>query len=1582
MSILCRLPVVLFFFCLSSLGVSGATNLSSWVFPGPSGRMIRQPDALGNRVLDYSGVGYKGGTVSIPDVAVKTNLSPVVGDNGPGIQAALNYVASLPLDTNGFRGAVLLSAGSYAISNSITISASGIVLRGAGASTNGAGTILRAAGPRPTADVATNSVPLIIVSGSGSGSTSGTARNITNNYVPAGACSFSVDNTGGLAVGGRVMITRASPANWIQAIGMSGIVTNGDGTTNAVNPAWTAGKFNVPSERFITRIEGSRVMIDAPLTCAIESQYGGATIQTYSWPGRINNVGIEDVFGVSDFDPSVTSTTGASSSYYADELHAMRFIEATAVENAWVRRVAAQAFAYSCVTLDGGARNMTVRDSSSLDPVSIITGERRYAFGLQDAQNCLVQNCYTRRDRHQFVTDSLDTGPNVFVDGYSDIAYSECGPHFRWGTGAIWDNVTVNGDSANGVLAVRNRGDLGTSHGWAGANEVVWNSRAADAKGGFTAESPPTARNWLIGSIGKLVSNAEAIPYPAPAGTYDSRNTNVFPNSLYYAQLQDRLAAPNLQTREYWLGVIDQFVSSGPTGEVVTVDAAWRSAVQAAAGSAQVNNFDVVTNNQWVPFTCNFSLGTTDRIVGATLVLAMRSYSGTSTNETLYLNSIANSNRFSSLGWLPIGTGTNTTVRVLDLGGQLGLLTNGMLNVAVMDDVGIDWAMLELQVVPVQTLYTNAIRPVADAYVRGGTNAGSNYGTNTTLDVQADASTNNQRQAYLRWNLTGYSTGFQQARVRLTPGSAGRSGLEHGLALVTNSTWIESAINWNNQPGGGKRFATWIPAASVPVEIMVTPQAQAALAADGQLSFELFSLNISNNISSPGLVSYASRVNPNAAFQPQLLLLYSNTVPGVSLIVDQTLPVNSSTGPLPFTVGDPVYAANLLTLGAIASNPTLVPATNIVFSGSLSNRTVTVTPALGQSGSALITVIVTNPAGMTAGSQFSLLVTNGGLPGISVIGNQVIAANTNTGPIPFTISDPAYNVSLLSLGALCANTNLVPAAGLVFGGAISNRTLTVTPASNQTGSVLITVTVTNPAGATAFSPFTLSVTNAGGTTPGSGSWLVDASGDWNNSANWTGGVIATGADMTAAFAIDVTANRYVNNNSPRTLGSLVFSDASSGSPGAWFVTNNPITIQVSNGAPTISVSNVTATINSVLGGNQGLTLQGNGVLVLGGANLYDGATTIASGALRAGNASALGAASSGTTIANDPTARLELAGSITVAEPLAINCKSGSSGNVPAVLNVSGTNMLAGSISLLTGGSYWTFESAAGKLLVTGNTTNPTTTNVRTIWLRGAAEGDWLSAIGDSAGGLVTAIRKDDSGLWTLSGNNTYTGNTVVSNGTLQVNGLVRGGVVSVYGGALGGTGLITVPVTIYSGATLAPGISLGTLTISNSLTLSAGSTTVVELNAQALTNDVVRGLSTVVYAGTLSVTNLAGTLAGGQSFRLFNATSSSGNLSLTPASPGANLVWSFNPTNGTLSVLSLAPPQFKQFGWSGDGNFTMSGTGPTNAVYRVCATTNLAVPLSNWMAVSTGSFAGGVFSFTDLQATNQNCRFYRVVTP
>jgi autotransporter-associated beta strand protein len=426
-----------------------------------------------------------------------------------------------------------------------------------------------------------------------------------------------------------------------------------------------------------------------------------------------------------------------------------------------------------------------------------------------------------------------------------------------------------------------------------------------------------------------------------------------------------------------------------------------------------------------------------------------------------------------------------------------------------------------------------------------------------------------------------------------------------------------------------------------------------------------------------------------------------------------------------------------------------------------------------------------------------------------------------------------------------------------------------------------------------------------------------------------------------------------------------------------------MTLQVSGGTPSITATDITARIYSTLAGTQGLSKQGNGTVVLSGANTYTGTTSISAGGLRAAHNNALGSTSGITSIGNAADARLELENGLTISEPITIGCKGSANGNVPAVVNVSGTNTLSGTLTLTTGGSFWTFEAASGKLRVTGNATNTTTTNVRSIWLRGTAVGEWSGVIGDSAAALSTAVRKDDSGVWILSGNNIYTGNTTVSNGTLLVNGTVAGAGISVYGGALlGGTGVITAPVTIFPGATFSPGTSIGTLTINNSLVLSAGSSTFVEVNAQTLGRDFVTGLSSVTYGGTLYINNLAGTLTAGQSFQLFNAVSASGNFSNILPAPGAGLAWDFNPASGTLGVVSTAPPQVTSWGIDGSGNFTISGSGPNGQPYRVLATTNVALPVGSWTPVVTGSFSGGVFSFTDPQTSGSSQRFYRVVVP
>jgi len=80
--------------------------------------------------------------------------------------------------------------------------------------------------------------------------------------------------------------------------------------------------------------------------------------------------------------------------------------------------------------------------------------------------------------------------------------------------------------------------------------------------------------------------------------------------------------------------------------------------------------------------------------------------------------------------------------------------------------------------------------------------------------------------------------------------------------------------------------------------------------------------------------------------------------PTIGAINDQTILVNTSTGALSFTVGSGQVDPGALMLSGASSNVTLVPDGSIVFGGSGAERTVTVTPAADQTGSATITVAV------------------------------------------------------------------------------------------------------------------------------------------------------------------------------------------------------------------------------------------------------------------------------------------------------------------------------------------------------------------------------------------------------------------------------------------------------------------------------------------------------------------------------------------------------------------------------------------------------------------------------------------------
>ncbi len=514
---------------------------TSLVYPGTDGNLVYIADSLGNKIPDFSNAGYKGGGVSIPYVAIKETIWPVLGDNSDNIQAAIDRVSALPLDASGFRGAVLLKMGIYNLNKPINISASGVILRGEG--TSDVGTILVGKLEEVSADNRGASLErqgfgrrsaLINISGqSGVTIQEDTKQLITDSYVPVGSLSFTVKSVKDFKAGDKIIVRRIGNEDFIKEIGLD--------EESVGRYRWRP--FNVDYDRVITKIEGNTITIDAPIFCAVDERWGGGEIYKYNDAGRIENVGVENLRGISEYDPTVRMTSYGNmdrgnwdapdrqhyegDEYYADENHYFTFINLTNTVNSWVRNISALHFGSSVVSASRGTKWITIQDCVSREPVSIRAGARRFTYQLS-GQLSFVQRCYSQKGRHSFVNGTGASG-NVFMDCIAENPYSTSEPHANWVTGALYDNVKA-------PLTARYWKDIGM--GWTSANVVFWN-----CEGDYLIQSPPTAENYSFGHIGvnAVIFNAVFQDLTKPNGHVESMDKHVTPKSLYLTQLKERL---------------------------------------------------------------------------------------------------------------------------------------------------------------------------------------------------------------------------------------------------------------------------------------------------------------------------------------------------------------------------------------------------------------------------------------------------------------------------------------------------------------------------------------------------------------------------------------------------------------------------------------------------------------------------------------------------------------------------------------------------------------------------------------------------------------------------------------------------------------------------------------------------------------------------------------------------------------------------------------------------------------------------------------------------------------------------------
>ena len=443
-------------------------------------------DDIGSIAIDFSHCGYSASSERLPNVEARLFVNHVQGDATALLQAAIDHLATLPQDDQGFRGALLLDNGDFEIAGQLKIRASGIVLRGSGETT------LRAMGPDRRA--------VIRVFGKSDAQLEETERQVASE-VSVGGVDIALEFVSGLQSGDTVFVTRPSTKEWIEAIGMDRFLVG-----------WRPGSRDLQWERRILAITGKVITVDAPITSALEQRYGGGVVQKLvQWPGRIENVGIENL----------TLLSAVASKNTKDEDHAWTGISMENVRDAWVRQVDFLQFAGSAVMLWETTKNVSVVDCQSRKPISELGGYRRDAFFTM-GQQTLFLRCWSEHAMRDFTVGHAAAGPNAFVACDSYESFGDSGSIGSWASGILYDNVNIEG----GDLRLENQWVANHAAGWSAANSVLWQCTAAE----IHCENPPTASNDAVGMWGRYFGD----------GNFRNEDEFVSPTSLFQGLLAKR----------------------------------------------------------------------------------------------------------------------------------------------------------------------------------------------------------------------------------------------------------------------------------------------------------------------------------------------------------------------------------------------------------------------------------------------------------------------------------------------------------------------------------------------------------------------------------------------------------------------------------------------------------------------------------------------------------------------------------------------------------------------------------------------------------------------------------------------------------------------------------------------------------------------------------------------------------------------------------------------------------------------------------------------------------------------------------
>jgi fibronectin-binding autotransporter adhesin len=456
--------------------------------------------------------------------------------------------------------------------------------------------------------------------------------------------------------------------------------------------------------------------------------------------------------------------------------------------------------------------------------------------------------------------------------------------------------------------------------------------------------------------------------------------------------------------------------------------------------------------------------------------------------------------------------------------------------------------------------------------------------------------------------------------------------------------------------------------------------------------------------------------------------------------------------------------------------------------------------------------------------------TGAGNKGFSLFvgGTEVVNVNNgNSSAITFNGSNVGFNYGT---------------AAMTWSFSYINPTTLSVSANDRDGSGTFSTNITVSGGVSAFRYYISGNNNGGNAEP-----------LYNNLLSTNSGVFTQGGTITNNNAFSGGGNLSIGNNTTLALGgNLTYA-------GATTISNNS-TLRLQNSG-TVNFA------SALSGGGAIVVSNGSGQVNFSGTGtVFTGAITLANGTLEAQSANALGATNGSTTVQSGAALKLFNASTMSMASEGLTLTGTGVGGNNGALRSVGGTNTWNGAITL--GGNARInadTTGGAGSLTIAGNITGGN--NVLFLGANGAniTLGGALSGGGASQDLTTTSIFKDGTNQLTLSGNNTYTGDTRITAGSVVVNA----------GGTLGSGS----DVFISSGASLTINTNVTVASIRETGTGNAGTATIASGSTLTVNSDAISFfMSPINGAGGL-------TKSGSSTMNLYNAQGYTGTTTVNAGS-------------------------------------------------------------------------------------------------